>query len=246
MNAAVLRSWLRLFTVQAAWNYERMLGVGAARASEPRLRRLPGGPRGERFRAALARAAGYFNAHPYLVGLAVGALARAEHDGVTEDQVRRLRGALIGPLGSLGDRLIWAGALPALVAVGLVVAGMASPVVGAVTFFVAYNLVHLTLRTWGLAAGWRQGTGVARALTAAGLRAGLRVAGPVAGIAVGVALPVATDWIVADLGMGPRLGVGVVAALGIVLLRWVAPILGGLRFGLAAAFAALLLGWVWP
>lgn len=246
MTAGVLHCWLRLFTVQGAWNYDRMQGVGAARASEPLLRGLPGGANGRRCREAMGRAAAYFNAHPYLVGLAVGALARAEHDGLPEEQVRRLRGALVGPLGSLGDRLIWAGALPALASVGLVVGALTSPLAGAVTFLVAYNVIHLWLRSWGLVAGWRQGSGVARALTAPGLRVGLRVAGPLVGMAIGVALPVTTDWLAGDLGLAPRLGAGAVAVLGLLLLRWLIPVLGGLRFGIGAALAALALGWLWP
>src|SRR5256886_7465612 len=71
-----------------------------------------GGGGGAAYRAAVARGAHFFNAHPYLCGLAVGAAARAEHEGVPPEQVERLRTALCGPLGSLGDRLVWAGWLP--------------------------------------------------------------------------------------------------------------------------------------
>lgn len=245
MMRAWWRAWRRLFTVQASFNFERMVGVGTARAMEPLLRTLPGGPEGDAYRGAMGRACAYFNAHPYLVGLAVGALARAEHDGLPGDEVRRLRSALVGPLGSLGDRLIWVGALPACASVGLVVAVLASPLAGALTFVVLYNAVHFLVRTWALAAGWRQGARVARALTAPGLRGALRVAGPVAAVAVGVALPVTADWLAQDLAAGARLGAGVVALVGVVLLRWVAPALGGVRFGLVAAGMALVLGWVW-
>lgn len=246
MTGSLLHSWLRLFSVQGAWNYERMLGVGAARASEPLLERLPGGTDGARYREAMARAATYFNAHPYLVGVAVGAVARAEHDGVPGQQVQRLRGALVGPLGSLGDRLIWAGALPALAGLGIVLAGTVSPVAGAAVFLLAYNVVHFLLRGWGLVAGWRAGPKVAQALTAGGLRLGLRIAGPVAGIAVGLALPVAADWLAGDLGLLARLGAGAVAAVGVILLRGILPVLGGLRFGIGGAAVAMALGWLWP
>ena len=69
---------LRLLAVQGAWNYETLMGNGIAFAMEPGLRLLPGGTDGAPFRAAMARHASYFNAHPYLAGLAVGALLRAE------------------------------------------------------------------------------------------------------------------------------------------------------------------------
>jgi len=128
---AFVRSALRLLTVQAAFNYERMIGVGLGYASEPLLRALPGGREGQHYHEALGRAAGYFNAHPYLVGLAAGATARAEHEGVPGPQVERLRTALVGPLGAVGDRLVWAGTLPAASAVGLALSAHTRAGVGA-------------------------------------------------------------------------------------------------------------------
>ena len=112
MKPPLGRTLLRLFTVQGSWNYERMQGVGVGVAEEPLLRDLAVSRSAAAYRAAVARAAHFFNAHPYLCGMAVGAAARAEHDGTPPDQVERLRTALCGPLGSLGDRLVWAGWLP--------------------------------------------------------------------------------------------------------------------------------------
>jgi PTS system mannose-specific IID component len=80
----------------------------------------------------MERATQFFNAHPYMAGMEVGAVARAEHDGVPGDQIRRMRHALVGPLGSVGDRLIWAGVLPAAAGVGLAVTVGRSGPAGAV------------------------------------------------------------------------------------------------------------------
>src|SRR5260370_32828763 len=101
-----------------------MQGVGMGVAEEALLRDLKVGEDDAAYRAALARGAYFFNAHPYLCGLAVGAAARAEHDGVPPDQIERLRTALCGPLGSLGDRLVWAGWLPLMSAVALLCVGL--------------------------------------------------------------------------------------------------------------------------
>ena len=73
-----LRVFSRLFAVQAGFNYEVMIGNGIAYAAEPAFRLLPGGRGGPAYKAALARHSRYFNAHPYLAALAVGALVRAE------------------------------------------------------------------------------------------------------------------------------------------------------------------------
>ncbi|PYO77366.1 MAG: hypothetical protein DMD67_06605 [Gemmatimonadetes bacterium] len=94
------RSLLRLFTVQGSWNYERMQGIGMGVAEQPLIRDLEGN--GTAYRAAVARAAHFFNAHPYLCGLAVGATARAEHDATADFGARAHRGgARARPLGDL-------------------------------------------------------------------------------------------------------------------------------------------------
>ena len=68
--------FVRLLAIQAAWNYETLFGNGIGFCTEPALRRLPGGRGGEAYRAALARQSRYFNAHPYLASVAVGALGQ--------------------------------------------------------------------------------------------------------------------------------------------------------------------------
>ena len=109
------RALIRLLGVQAAWNYERMQGTGMGHAAEPVLRAAFADDRA-RYRESLGRASAFFNANPYLAAAAVGAEARAEADGAPGPQVERLRIALCGPLGSLGDRLFWTGLVPGLAA----------------------------------------------------------------------------------------------------------------------------------
>ena len=103
-----LQVFVRLFAVQGSYNYETMIGNGIAFAAEPAFRLLPGGRDGEAYHAAMARHSRYFNAHPYLAALAVGALVRAELDGEAGERVERFRTACCGPLGAAGDRLVWA------------------------------------------------------------------------------------------------------------------------------------------
>ena len=69
---------------------------------------------------AVVRSAEFFNCHPNLAGLALGATARAEYEAVAGPQIVRLRTALCSPLGSMGDQLFWAGLVPALVGITLV------------------------------------------------------------------------------------------------------------------------------
>ena len=242
MKRGMVESWLRTLLLQASWNYERLVGVGLAFSSEPLLRDLPGGREGERYRAALSRAAQHFNGHPYLIGLAVGALARTEHDAIPIEKMQRLRTALAGPLGSVGDKLIWAGLLPVCSAIALVLAVWVSPAAAVLSFLVLYNLVHFALRFWGLSAGWNSGLRVAQRLGAPAIKWGLRIAGPFAALSLGFALPIVAAWLVRHLDGSELIAAGLIMSVGIIFSRWLLPTLGGNRFGLAAVALVLVLG----
>jgi PTS system mannose-specific IID component len=194
---------LRCLAIQGSWNYEILGGNGIGFCVEPALRSLPGGPGGEAYRKALARQCVYFNAHPYLASLAVGALARAELDQNPPERIVRFRTALCGPLGSLGDRLVWAAWLPACSLVALLLFGMGWSALGvAGAFLVLYNTGHLALRAWGLAAGWLHGMRLASALSARWLQQGPQYIGRGAALVAGIALPFASHR---AIGGGPIL-----------------------------------------
>ncbi len=80
-------------------------------AAEPMLEELKASD-AARQADAVVRSAEFFNCHPYLAGVALGATVRAEYEGVPGAQIERLRTALCGPLGALGDRLFWIGVVP--------------------------------------------------------------------------------------------------------------------------------------
>ena len=194
---------LRSLAVQGSWNYEILVGNGIGFCVEPALRQLPGGVEGDAYRSALARQCAYFNAHPYLATLAIGALARAELDQAPPARIERFRTALCGPLGSVGDRLVWASWLPACSLLALLLFGMGwSPLWVVLGFLGVYNVGHLGLRDWGLRQGWRHGLRVASALGHPVLQHGPRYIGRVAAVLGGLALPLAVHR---AIGGGPAL-----------------------------------------
>ena len=71
-----LSVFIRTLAIQGSCNYETLLGNGVGFALEPVLRQLPGGVHTDASKAAVTRESAYFNAHPYLASVAVGALAR--------------------------------------------------------------------------------------------------------------------------------------------------------------------------
>ncbi len=164
-----LSAFMRSFAIQGSWNYRTMIGGGFAFAMLPVLRRVyKGNP--PAFADALRRHAEHFNAHPYLADLALGAACRMEEDGRDPEDIRRFKLAVRGPLGGLGDALVWMGWRPAtvLAALALALAG-ASPAATVVFFLVTYNLGHLLLRGWGFRVGLERGSEIGVALRHLGL-----------------------------------------------------------------------------
>lgn len=189
--------FVRLLAIQGAWNYESLLGNGIGFCLEPALRLLPEGIHSTRFKSALARESHYFNAHPYLASVAVGALARAELDGEPPERIDRFRTALCGPLGSVGDRLVWAGWLPFCSLASLAIFGLGGNTAVVLAFFLlVYNAGHFGLRLWGLRTGWTHGLHVATALANPVLRKGPQQIGRLAAVATGIAIPLALGRVI--------------------------------------------------
>lgn len=212
--------YLRTLAVQGSWSYELLLGPGVGFCVEPALRRLPGGERGERYRQALARQSRYFNSHPYLASLAVGALARAELEGVPAAQLDKFRRAMCGPLGSVGDRVVWARWLPFCSVIALLAYGLGAPAGAVLLIFLGlYNVGHLGLRAWGLRAGWRHGLKVAGALGAAPLRQGPVYLAHAVAFVGGLALPLLLAGSVGPARLPLAATVVVALAIGASLVR---------------------------
>jgi mannose/fructose/N-acetylgalactosamine-specific phosphotransferase system component IID len=178
-----------------------MIGGGFAFAILPVLRKFKGAdPEG--FKEALQRHAEHFNAHPYLANLALGAACRMEEENREPEEVRRFKLAIRGPLGSLGDALIWVGWRPATVLAALVLALAGAPPIITVLFFLTvYNLGHLALRSWGFRVGREQGSQIGSSLRVAALArkadqlsgVGVFLLGGVLGLALGQGWTMA-DW----------------------------------------------------
>ena len=154
-----MSSFLRLFVIQGSWNYRSMLGSGFAYCMIPLLRRR--GLSGHELDEAVRSHMGPFNAHPYLAGLVLGAVARMEGGGTDTQSIERFKRAIQGSLGGLGDVLIWGAWLPATLLLALVLtwAG-APPWIPVGVFLIVYNSGHLALRWWGYSQGLQHGKDV--------------------------------------------------------------------------------------
>jgi PTS system mannose-specific IID component len=245
MSPGFVRAFLRLFIVQGAWNYERMTGVGLGYAAEPLLEDLKSADPGRHAEASV-RSAEYFNSHPYLAGLALGALVRAEYDQVPAAQIGRLRAALASPLGALGDQVFWIGLVPALMGAATmgVVAGHA--VAALVIVFLTYNAIRVATGIWALRTGLANGARIGMALGESWLPRAAPIVGIAAALLVGAAVPLPADWLLrihSLRGLGVMTGAMLLALLSVWRLG---PTVTSVRFGLAAIGLAALAAWGLP
>ncbi|MGE0161137.1 MAG: PTS system mannose/fructose/sorbose family transporter subunit IID [Gemmatimonadales bacterium] len=167
-RSALASAFARSFLIQGSWNYRNMLGGGFAYAMLPVLRSVfRDGPSRD---ASIGRHLELFNAHPYLTNVALGAAARLEAEGADPDTVRRFKLAVRGPLGGLGDRLVWATWLPGVSLLALTIYWVGLPGwLAAVVFLVLYNVGHVGLRLWAFRIGLADGRDIAGRLATADL-----------------------------------------------------------------------------
>ncbi|MEM7416310.1 MAG: PTS system mannose/fructose/sorbose family transporter subunit IID [Gemmatimonadota bacterium] len=206
---------LRSLVVQGSWNYRSMLGSGFGYAMLPGLRDVFGEDR-YALERALERHVDHFNAHPYLSGVALGAALRLEADGAGDEAIRRFKVAVRGPLGSLGDGLVWATWLPLVALAALAAYGLGVPGWGsALGFVLVYNVGHLGLRVWGLRVGWESGRDVGAVLAKADLAGQTARLQPWTAGLLGVVLGA---WVAGERGLGglsPVWLVGAALAFGV-------------------------------
>jgi PTS system mannose-specific IID component len=161
----LLPHFFRLFFLQAMWNYRNLQGTGFLFSLIPFLRRHR-----DDTAPSPMRYHGFFNAHPYMASLAVGATLRREQDSPQDiDSIQEFHKTLAGPLGLVGDTLFWGTAKPAYALFGILISYILygdslAPISAAAGFLIAYNTVHLWMRWWGLKTGWEYGDAVLNVL----------------------------------------------------------------------------------
>ena len=162
-RSVLLRVLLRSLLIQGSWNYRSLIGNGFAYAMLPVLRFLYR-DRPAELQAAVQRHSELFNSHPYLSPLALGAVSVLE-DTERPEIVARFKSAVRGSLGTLGDRLVWAGWRPVCVLFALLLASLNAPWwIAIASFLLIYNTGHFALRWWSFRFGLMHGKHVGEEL----------------------------------------------------------------------------------
>lgn len=238
------RVFLRSFLVQASWNYRTLIGSGFAFALVPAFREVFRGD-DRAVDEAVRRHARLFNSHPYLSPVALGAVAVLEAEGEGAEVIERFKTALRGSLGTLGDRLIWAGWRPlcVLFALAVLLAG-AAWWVGVLVFLALYNAGHIAVRVLGYQLGLREGLRIGEQIRSPGVMRVQRALPTLGSFLAGLLLPLVVA--------GPFVqGAALTEALGdrgrlplVWLAAGAAGALVGLRFGARVRTPVVIALWI--
>ena len=138
------------------FNYDKQLAPAVVFGIGPLLRKIY--PDDEEYVEALNNHFRYFNTHPWVANLVLGAtLALEDKEGISAaDAVQNIKVSLMGPLAGIGDTLIWT-LLPTIL--GSIAGYMAlegNPV-GTILWLLT-NVFFIAIRTQLMWVGYREGT----------------------------------------------------------------------------------------
>lgn len=137
----------RSLLLQASFNYERMQASGWLYGLLPALQKIHTNPKD--LSRAMKGHMGFFNTHPFLVTFVMGIALAMERSKQNVNSIQSTKIAVGAPLGGIGDAMFWLTLLPICGGIGADLALQGS-IMGAVFFFLLFNVVHFGLR-FGLA-----------------------------------------------------------------------------------------------
>lgn len=184
------KTFWRTFPLQACFCYERMQNVGFAYQMVPALKKLYSDK--EEASKALKRHLAIFNTTPCVVPFITGASiameekfkkARENGEECDEESINAVKTALMGPLAGIGDSFFW-GTLRIIAAgIGASLAAQGS-ILGAVLFFLMYNIPQLFVRYQGLKLGYKSGVSFLENMSQGGVIALLTEVAKILGLVV--------------------------------------------------------------
>lgn len=152
---------------QASFNYERIHALAFCVDMIPTIKRVY--KTKEEQAEALKRHLTFFNTTPAVCGPVIGVTiameeARAGGAEIDDGTINSLKVGLMGPLAGVGDPLVWGTLRPIAAAVGASLA-LNGSVLGPIFFFVAFNLVRLAMKWFGLTYGFKKGLDIVQDLS---------------------------------------------------------------------------------
>jgi mannose/fructose/N-acetylgalactosamine-specific phosphotransferase system component IID len=158
------RVFLRSFFIQSGWNYKSLLSIGFCFALLPVAKTLYRNDISG-YNQFVKRHLGFFNSHPFFASFALGSAIRLEQELAAGKgdvaQIDKLKNAMIGPLGALGDQIFWAVVKPATFSLGVlgffILENTTARLIFLLILGILYNVPHLYVRIKGLIQGYKEG-----------------------------------------------------------------------------------------
>lgn len=156
IRSMFVRSWFLL----GSFNFERMQSIGFCVTLIPAIKKLYKNKEDQK--AALKRHLEFFNTQPFIAAPIMGVTAAMEEqkaNGVHIDDasISGVKVGLMGPLAGVGDPIFWGTLRPVLAALGASVA-LTGSIVGPLIFFIAFNVIRLATKWYGIKYGYEKGT----------------------------------------------------------------------------------------
>lgn len=137
----------RSLLLQASFNYERMQAGGWLYGLLPALKKIHTNKND--LAKSMQGHMGFLNTHPFLVTFVMGIILAMERSKQDVASIQNTKIAVAAPLGGIGDAMFWLTLLPICGGIGADLA-LRGSIMGAIVFFIMFNVVHFTLR-FGLA-----------------------------------------------------------------------------------------------
>ena len=157
--------FLRIFLLQALWNFERLQNIGFLYILYPLFKTLY--PDKEKRKDALLRHIGFFNTNPYMANIIVAMVINCEKNiacGKEKDNKKpeTIKSLMAGPVAAIGDSFFWGTWRPFVSFISILIIILSMTIfdikflwIAPVIFIVLYNIIHLAFRYWSFIISFR-------------------------------------------------------------------------------------------
>lgn len=155
----LMSAFWRSFTMQASWNYEKMMAGGFVYAMIPALKKIY--PNKEDLAKALKRHLEIFNTTPqistFILGLAISMEEEnAKNPNFPTASINSVKTSLMGPLAGIGDSFFWGTFRIIACGIGIYL-GQKGNLAAPIALLVVYNIPHILAKYYGLVLGYKSG-----------------------------------------------------------------------------------------
>ncbi len=186
-------TWRSLF-LQASFNYERMQAAGWLYGLIPGLKKIHKNK--EDLSNSMKMHMEFFNTHPFLVTFIMGIVIAMEERKEDPETIRAVKVATMGPLGGIGDAILWLTLLPITAGIGASMA-IKGNIAGPFIFLIILNAIHFALRFGLMNYGYNTGVNAVeklgeqtKAFSRAASIVGITVVGSLVASYIGLETPV--------------------------------------------------------